>query len=267
MACAVVAALAAGPWPALAPWSLAWRLPIAVAAVVYAWRRLGDVRLVLLGLVAGALLIDATTPAAVAPGTWASRASNEVAGLQRRLATLAEQQTLRRTLAAGGGEASPEAPFDELRRSNATLRPEVDALLLVDERGEPVAWAGARAQMPFRLRLLGERAVAAEPGVHEAWLWWREPILEGGRTIGEILAGVVIPEAGARTALGVDAGRAAVLRLRWEGAAPVVSSPANSARPPDGFRAPATQLRNVVLPAPLGPMSPTISPSSMLTDT
>lgn len=223
MACAVVAALAAGPWPALAPWSLVWRLPIAVAAVVYAWRRLGDVRLVLLGLVAGALLIDATTPAAVAPGTWASRASNEVAGLQRRLATLAEQQTLRRTLAAGGGEASPEAPFDELRRSNATLRPEVDALLLVDERGEPVAWAGARAQMPFRLRLLGERAVAAEPGVHEAWLWWREPILEGGRTIGEILAGVVIPEAGARTALGVDAGRAAVLRLRWEGAAPVVS--------------------------------------------
>jgi HAMP domain-containing protein len=203
--------------------SLVWRIPLAVVALVLAWQRLGAVRPVLASVAGVALLLDAALPAAVAPDVWAARASEMTAGIQRRLELLAESQALRRTLAAGGGEATPEAPFDELRRSGAGLLPTVDELLLVDERGEPVAWAGERAQMPFRLRLLGERAVAAEPGVQEAWLWWREPIFEGGRIIGEVLAGVVVPERGARTVLGVGAGRAAVVSPRWEGGTSVTS--------------------------------------------
>ncbi len=226
-ACAVVAALAAGPWPALTPLSLVWRVPLAAAALAVAWRRLGPARLALAGLAAAALAVDVAMPAAVPPRVWARRAGEQIADLQRRLALLAEQPPLQRMLAAGGAEAAPEAPFDELRRVREALQPDVDALLLVDERGEPVAWAGPRAQMPFRLRLLGERAVSAEPGVQEAWLWWREPILDGGRTIGEVLAGVVIPERGARSALGVGAGRAAVIRPRWEGGE-AIQSPAGA---------------------------------------
>ncbi len=223
LAWAVVAALAAGPWPGVGPASLVWRVPIAVVALVFAWRRLGVLRFAVASVAGVALLLDAALPAAVVPALWAARANAMTADVQRRLELLAENQALRRTLAAGGGEAAPEAPFDELRRSGAGLLPVVDELLLADERGEPVAWAGRRAQTPSRLRLLGERALAAEPGVQEAWLWWREPILEGGRIIGEVLAGVAIPERGVRVALGIGAGRAAVIMPRWEGGTPVIS--------------------------------------------
>jgi signal transduction histidine kinase/HAMP domain-containing protein len=207
----------------LSPFSLAWRIPLAVVALALAWRGLGLVRWPLAGLAAAALLVDLMVPAALEARVWAERADAVVAGMQARLAALAEDQTLRRTLAASGGEAAPEVPFDALRRQAADLLSSVDALLLVDERGEPVAWAGERAQMPFRLRLLGERTVTAEPGVREAWLWWREPMLDGGRTIGELLAGVVIPESGARSSLGISVGRAAVIRPRWEGGMPLES--------------------------------------------
>ena len=198
-------------------------MPLAVACLALAWPRLGRVRLAIAALVVAAFAIDGAFPAARDPMWWAARASDEIQGVQRRLESLAEMPDLRTILEAGGSEAAPEAPFDALRRGASACGLDVAALLLVDERGGPIAWTGSRAQMPLRLRLLGERAVVAEPGVAEAWLWWREPVLEGGRTIGELLAGVVLPEAGGRSGLGVTAGRSAVVVPRWEGGATVVS--------------------------------------------
>ena len=53
---------------------------------------------------------------------------------------------------------------------------------------------------------------------------------------------------------------------RW-GAIPVISRPSKVMRPLDTGRTPEIVLRVVVLPAPLAPMSVTISPSSTVTDT
>ena len=224
---ALAVGLAAGPWPALPAASLLWRVPLVAACLVIAWPRLGRVRAVIAALAVAALALDGALPAAREPTRWAKQASEEVLGLQRRLASLAERPELRSVLEAGGAEAAPETSFDVLRRGALACDLEATALLLVDERGGPIAWIGDRPQMPLRLRLLGERAVAAEPGVSEAWVWWREPVLEGGRIIGELLAGVVLPEAGGRKALGVAAGRAAVVVPRWEGGA-TVASPAGA---------------------------------------
>ena len=45
------------------------------------------------------------------------------------------------------------------------------------------------------------------------------------------------------------------------GALPRVGSPSNSMTPPVALTEPATALRRVDLPAPFGPMTPTISPA------
>ncbi len=47
----------------------------------------------------------------------------------------------------------------------------------------------------------------------------------------------------------------------------VMSCPLNSTRPASGRSSPSRQLKNVVFPAPLGPMSPTDSPSSTVIET
>src|SRR6266851_9944897 len=49
--------------------------------------------------------------------------------------------------------------------------------------------------------------------------------------------------------------------MRW-GARPVTSRPRKRIRPESGRRAPAIRLKSVVLPEPLGPMTPSSSPSS-----
>lgn len=200
---------------------------MAAAALALAWRRLGRLRLPLAAVVMAGLAVDGAAPAALAPERWAAAAGARVLRIQHQLEALAQRPELRAVLEAGGSEAAPEAAFAALRHGTRATGLALDALLLVDERGGPIAWTGARAQMPFRLRLLGERAVAAEPGVGEAWLWWREPVLEGGRTIGELLAGSVLPEEGSRRGLGVWAGRAAVAVPRWEGGV-TVASPAGA---------------------------------------
>src|SRR5213594_3156978 len=53
---------------------------------------------------------------------------------------------------------------------------------------------------------------------------------------------------------------------RYAGAC-VISRPWKKMRPPETRSAPLTRLKNVVLPAPFGPMSPTISPSSAANST
>src|SRR5689334_3517794 len=56
------------------------------------------------------------------------------------------------------------------------------------------------------------------------------------------------------------------LTARW-GAMPVMSRPRSSTRPALGFTKPVTRLMSVLLPDPLGPMTPSASPcrSSKLT--
>jgi hypothetical protein len=49
----------------------------------------------------------------------------------------------------------------------------------------------------------------------------------------------------------------------WWALSPLMVLPLKVMVPPDGRMAPETMLKQVVLPAPFGPMRPTISPSSI----
>ena len=238
-AAAVVAALAAGPWPDLAPASLFWRVPLAAVAVAFAWRRLPRRGPFLALVVLAALALDAAVPTARSAEDLAARVNARAVELQRELGALAEDARLHRLLYPGGGEAEPEAPFALVERSWRSLPVTVDSLVVVDEHGLPVAWAGRSPRLPVHLRPLGERTIVAEPGVGSVWLWWRESVFESGRQMGAVLAGVELPEAGSRTVLGVWAGRAAQVGVHLEspgeglapGPTPSVSFNVHPARP------------------------------------
>jgi signal transduction histidine kinase len=219
----VAAGCAAGPWPALPISSLIWRLPLAAVAALLAARLWPVRRWVLIGVAAAALALDAFVPSLVPAKTWSARASLVVRSMQESLGALAATGDVRKLLTSGGGEAEPEAPFAAASQALRSLPLRVDSLVFVDERGEPVAWAGDKARLPLRMRPLGVRAIVAEPGLHHIWLWWREPLLEGGRSLGSLLAGVAIPESGGRRVLGVWAGRTAWIVPRWEGGEPVLA--------------------------------------------
>ncbi len=216
----LLAALAAGPWPGLGAASLLWRAPVAALALAFAWRRLPRRAPWLAGVVIAALMLDALLPAGRSSAEFAALANARSAELQGRLAALAGDSRLHHLLYPGGGEAEPEAPFSLVAEGWRSLPLPVDVLVLVDEHGLPVAWAGSSARLPVHLRPLGERAVAAEPGVGSVWLWWRESVFESGRSLGAVLAGVEIPERGARRVLGVWAGRAAVAAAHLDGWGP-----------------------------------------------
>jgi signal transduction histidine kinase/HAMP domain-containing protein len=206
---AVAAAALAGPWPDLAPDTLLWRVPLAAVAVALAWRRLPRRRWLCAALVGAALAVDAFFPAVRGAQEFAALVNAQSRRLQRSLGAWAEDARLRRMLYPGGGEAQPEAPFAVISEVQEGLPFSVDSLVLVDERGLPVAWAGDSPRLPVRLRPLGAGAVAAEPGVGSVWLWWRESVFDSGRQVGALLAGVELPETGNRTMLDVWAGRAA----------------------------------------------------------
>ncbi len=210
----------AGPWPALAAGSLLWRAPVAALALSWAWRRLSwRAPWVALAVLAG-LSVDAFVPAVRTPHEFAARANARTELVQRRLATLADDAHLHRLLDPTGGEAEPEAPFPLVESAWRALSIRVDSLVVVDSHGLPVSWSGPTPRLPVHLRTLGERTIAAEPGIGSVWLWWRESIFDSGRTLGSILAGVELPEDGARSMLGVWAGRAAVAAAVLEGSEP-----------------------------------------------
>jgi len=56
--------------------------------------------------------------------------------------------------------------------------------------------------------------------------------------------------------------RATPRRLSTSGRSPVIARPSKRTSPVSGARKPVTRLKSVVLPAPFGPMSPTIAPAS-----
>ncbi|MGD1148395.1 MAG: ATP-binding protein [Thermoanaerobaculaceae bacterium] len=183
---------------------------MAAAGLTYAWPRLGRRAPLLAVLALAGLGVDAFLPLQLGRAELAARAGSRSAQLQRSLAVLSEDPRVRRILNPGGGEAEPEAPFPVLAAAVRSLPFPVDTLVLMDEHGLPLAWAGPSPRLPVHLRPLGERAVAAEPGIGTVWVWWRESVFESGRPLGAVLAGVRLPESGARSMLGVWAGRAAL---------------------------------------------------------
>ncbi len=221
MVAGLAATLAAGPWPALGAASLGWRAPLVLAGTVLAWRRLGWRSLALAIPAALAVGVDATLSARHGDAVVASRVSVEVAAMQRGLGAVAEAEPLRHLLSSGGGEAEPEAPFGILEEVAPGLPLRLDALVMIDERGQPIGWVGERSRLPLRLRPLGDRTVSVEPGVGAVWLWWREPVFEAGRPVGALLAGSRLPEEGGRRLLGVWAGRAARALPVLQGGQPI----------------------------------------------
>jgi signal transduction histidine kinase len=196
--------------------ALLWRVPVVVAALAVAWRLPRYHRWCLAVVMLTAIAMDGLLPAERPVREITSELEARAVVIQQKLAALADDQSLRRILGAGGAEAKPEALFALLDQATRGLGGQLDALLLVDDRGLPVAWTGPRPRLPLRLRPLGERAIQTEPGVDVYWLWWREPISDDGRTQGALLAGVRLAEPGQRQILGVSAGRAAVILPRLE---------------------------------------------------
>lgn len=218
------AAAVAGPWPELDGWSLLWRVPVATLALLAVWGFRCWQRWLVAAFVVFALVLDSAVPARRTPVAVAERVSARVAGVGAELGEWGQSPELHALLTGAGGEATPEMAFAVVRRAMARLPVRLDALVIVNERGLPVAWVGDRARLPQRLRPLGERTVVVEGGVNECWVWWREAVFESGRSVGSLLAGARIPEHGARRLLGVSAGRVAEVAVVREGSGQVMSS-------------------------------------------
>jgi signal transduction histidine kinase/HAMP domain-containing protein len=201
--------------------SLAWRGPLAVGALAFAWRKLGRLRIAVAAIALAALAIDAVSPRLVDATAAARRLREAIRHVQASLGRAAGAAELQGVLVPGGAEARPELPFEALTTLADRLPGAFDSVVLVDERAAPVAWVGTHPTLPLRLRLLGERTVVGEAGYSAVWLWWREPLYDAGRPHGALLVGLATPEVGARRLLGVWAGRAGVLLPRLEGGADV----------------------------------------------
>lgn len=213
----------AGPWPAFSPSTLPLRAVVAVVVLAVTFRSRFKHAWLVTVLVACVLMVEATAPRNRSLAKTAEGVGAAVAMQLEALVGVADDETLRDLLAPDGVEIAPEAAFDFAHRSLSRLTYAVDALVIVDGRGQPIAWAGTRAQLPARLRTLGERTVVAEPGVGETWLWWRAEIFEAGQPLGGLIAGVAVQELGQRSLLGVAAGRGWWLSLRDSGGEAIVT--------------------------------------------
>jgi len=203
---ALAAAVVAGPWPSLAQGTLVWRVPLALAALALAWRGLGR-RAIAVGVAVGAgLLLDAVLPAVRPSAAFTAAVAHRAVALAERLGRIADDTNLRRILSTGGGEAEPEALFRLVAERARLLSARPDAFAVVDDHGVPVAWTEGTTNLPVNMRLLGGRAMVAEPGVGSVWVWWREGVFEEGRLVGSLVAGIRLAEAGERRVLGVWVG-------------------------------------------------------------
>ena len=227
---ATFAALAAGPWPELGLVTFFPRALLALVALVllHKHRRLATIFLV---LIAAAWGVEWFARRSVPPQELTLALRRALDRLQGELALVAQPSPLPQLLAGTGAEAEPEAPFLLLRRHQRRLPPGVEGLLVVDLRGEPVAWVGQRPRLPLRWRPVGERACLPERWVGEVVLFCREPVYESGRVVGAVLASVPFPERGCRSALGVRAGLAAELVPQLDGAAEARPTLALASRP------------------------------------
>lgn len=205
LAAGFLAALAAGPWPEL---PLVAFLPRAVFLALALWlvHRHRRVLAVLSLLTLAAWGVDLNTRRLPSEETLEARFWQQATRLSGELALLAQEPPLPQLLAGTGAEAEPEKPFLLLGRSLPRVPSGVEGLVLVDGRGEPVAWAGNRPRLPLQWRAVGERAMLPEAWVGEVVLFCREPVYESGRVVGSIVASVPLPVSGTPSALGVAAG-------------------------------------------------------------
>ncbi|NCO69098.1 MAG: hypothetical protein GW878_01050, partial [Acidobacteria bacterium] len=173
-------------------------------------------------IAAGLILVaDTIIPARRSAPEVAQRLASQVLAVQDALNSVSHDERVRELLSPTGTEAEPEAAFRLVAELVRQFPAQLDTLVVVDDSGLPVAWAGARPRVPIRLRSLGARLVATERGVHDTWLWWREAVFEAGRPLGGVLAAVALPDDGMRRPLGVWAGRVAVIRPSQRGGVPV----------------------------------------------
>ncbi len=197
-----------------------------LAALILAWRlgrRIWPLAAVA-AVAAVALAVDGLAPLQTPADAAARAASRGATAVAVQLGREAQRTELRTLLYGTGGEALPEQAFASAQTVAAALPFPADAVVLTDERGVPVAWTGPLPRMPLRLRPLGGRVMAAEPGIGAVWLWWREPVFEAGRLVGTVLVGLENGERGSRRLLGAWAGRAGALRARLDGGRPLTAA-------------------------------------------
>lgn len=205
LAAGLLAALAAGPWPELPLASFIPRLLLFAFALWSLWRRRA-LAAVVSAVVLAAWGVDLASRRVPAPKALEKRFWHQVERLSGELALLAQEPRLGELLAGTGAEAEPEKPFAILGERWERLPPGVGGVVLVDGRGEPVAWVGERPRLPLEWRPVGDRAVVPEAWVGEVVLFCREPVYESGRVVGSLVANVSLPQSGSRSALGVSAG-------------------------------------------------------------
>lgn len=210
VAAAILAALAAGPWPEL-PLAVFFPRVAVVAFALWLLRQRKRVAVVLSVVVLVSWGVDLATRQVPSAGALERRFWRQVTRLSGELALLAQEPPLPQLLAGTGAVAEPEKPFAALSRGLPRLPKGVEGLVVVDGRGEPVAWAGPRPRLPLQWRAVGERAVLPEAWVGEVVLFCREPVYESGRVVGSVLASVSLAQAGSRSVLGVGAGWSTVL--------------------------------------------------------
>jgi signal transduction histidine kinase len=191
-------------------------VPLALTALALAWRGLRRRTIAIGVVVAVALLLEGVLPAVRPSADFTAAVAREAIALAERLGQVAEDAGLRHLLSTGGGEAEPEALFRLVAERAQWLPARPDALAVADDHGVPVAWTDGTKNLPVNMRLLGGRAIVAEPGVGSVWIWWREGVLEEGRLVGSLIAGVRLAEAGERRVLSVWAGRNGVAVPRVE---------------------------------------------------
>ncbi|MCS7181833.1 MAG: ATP-binding protein [Thermoanaerobaculum sp.] len=205
----VGAALAAGPWPDLPGWVFFPRALLWVLSLLLL-RRQSQLLLGLSLLSLAAAAVDVRARAL--PSTEQARRlfRERLHQLQGHLSQLSQTPAFGQLLAGTGAEAEPETPFRLLANGAKDWLHQVDGLVLVDGRGEAVAWAGERPRLPLLRRPIGDRAVLSEAWVREVVVWCREPVYESGRVVGSLLASVGVPKGGTRQLLGSSAGWSAV---------------------------------------------------------
>ncbi len=205
LAAGILAALAAGPWPEL-PLAVFFPRALLFALALWGlWRRKALAMFVAL-VVLLAWGVDLASRKGPSEKTLEKRFWHQVGRLSGELALLAQEPRLGQLLAGTGAEAEPERPFAILGQSWRRLPAGVGGVVLVDGRGEPVAWVGHRPRLPLEWRPVGDRAWLPEAWVGEVVLWCREPVYESGRVVGSVLAHVSLPQGGSRSVLGVTAG-------------------------------------------------------------
>lgn len=199
------AALAAGPWPELPPAAF---IPRALLFAIALWtlRRRKALATGVFLVVLVAWGVDLTSRRVPSEKALEGRFWQQVGRLSGELSLLAQEPRLGQLLAGTGAEAEPEKPFAILGQNRGRLPAGVGGVVLVDGRGEPVAWAGDRPRLPLEWRPVGDRAVLPEAWVGEVVLWCREPVYESGRVVGAVLASVSLPQKGSGSVLGVKAG-------------------------------------------------------------